>query len=141
MGKIEEFYEELIPILQRFPKVQRYTLAENIEKETLACIRLVFEAAYLANSRLDSLKKLRTRLHMITLLIRVSRKTDLIKTDGIYENLTRKTSEMGKITSGWIKNEEVRLKGGSKNVQKSREQEDLLEKDSADGPTQDIVHA
>lgn len=106
-GKIEDFYQELIPILQKFPKTQRYTLAENIEKETLACVKLVFEAEYIKGNRLDSLRKLRTTLHVITFLLRISRKSSFI-TEGIYEKLTRDTSEMGKITSGWIKNEEAR---------------------------------
>lgn len=103
-GKIEEFYQELIPILQKFPKTQRYTLAENIEKETLACVRLIFEAEYVKDRRMDALKNLRTNLHVITFLLRVSRKSSFI-TDGVYEKLVRETSEMGKITSGWIKNE------------------------------------
>lgn len=104
-GKIEQFYQGLIPILQKFPKTQRYTLAENIEKETLACVRLVFEAEYVKARRLESLKNLRTSLHVITFLLRISSKSKFI-TDGVYEELTRDTSEMGKITSGWIKNEE-----------------------------------
>lgn len=103
-GKIEEFYQELIPILQKFPKTQRYTLAENIEKETLACVRLIFEAEYVKDRRMDALKSLRTSLHVITFLLRVSSKSSFI-TDGVYEKLVRETSEMGKITSGWIKNE------------------------------------
>lgn len=103
-GKIEEFYKELIPVLQRYPKAQRYTLAENIEKETLKCIRLVFEAEYNRTHRLESLKELRTGLHLITFLLRVSKRSSFIKT-GIYEKFTRDTSEMGRITSGWIKRE------------------------------------
>lgn len=104
-GKIEHFYQGLIPILQKYPKTQRYTLAENIEKETLACVRLVIEAEYIKARRLDALKNLRTSLHVITFLLRISKKSSFI-TDGAYEQLTRDTSEMGKITSGWIKNEE-----------------------------------
>lgn len=105
-GKLEEFYKELIPVLQRFPKTQRYTLAENIEKETLNCVRLVFEAEYVKARRLEALKGLRTNLHMITFLLRISRHGSFI-TDGIYEKLTHNTLEMGKITSGWIKREET----------------------------------
>ena len=104
-GKIEQFYQGLIPILQKFPKTQRYTLAENIEKETLTCVNLIFEAEYIKARRLDALKVLRTKLHVITFLIRVSAKSGFIK-EGVYEQLTRDTTEMGKITSGWIKNEE-----------------------------------
>lgn len=103
-GKIEEFYLQLIPILQRFPKAQRYTLAENIEKETLACIKFVLEAEYNKSSRLESLQKLRTILHTITILLRVSSRSSLLKEEA-YEQLCRATSELGKITSGWIKNE------------------------------------
>lgn len=104
-GKIEEFYQGLIPILQKFPKTQRYTLAENIEKETLACVKLIFEAEYIKARRSDALKQLRTRLHVITFLLRISAKSSFIK-ENIYEQLTRDTTEMGKITSGWIKNTE-----------------------------------
>lgn len=112
-GKIEGFYKDLIPILQRFPKTQRYTLAENIEKETLAGIKLVFEAEYIKVRRLDALKELRTRLHVITFLLRIAAQSSFIK-EGIYEKLTRDTSEMGKITSGWIKREENHAKSSDK---------------------------
>lgn len=108
-GKIEEFYQGLIPILQKFPKTQRYTLAENIEKETLACVRLVFEAEYVKARRLEALKSLRLGLHVITFLLRVSHKSSFIR-DGVYEQLTRETTEMGKIASGWIKSEESSAK-------------------------------
>lgn len=104
-GKIESFYQELIPVLQRFPKTQRYTLAESIEKEALACVRCLFEAEYMKARRLEALKNLRTSLHMITFLLRISAKASLLK-NAAYEKLTRETSELGKITSGWIKNEE-----------------------------------
>ncbi|MAV90270.1 MAG: hypothetical protein CL676_02540 [Bdellovibrionaceae bacterium] len=103
-GKIEEFYKELIPILQRYPKTQRYTLAENIEKETLKCVRLVFEAEYNKQRRVEVLKSLRTSLHLITFLLRISKRSSFIK-EGIYEKLVRDTSEMGRITSVWIKRE------------------------------------
>lgn len=108
-GRLEVFYKELIPILQRFPKTQRYTLAENIEKETLGCVRLVLEAEYIKSQRLESLKKLRTHLHLITFLLRVSMHNFFIK-ESVYEKLTRETSEMGRITSGWIKREESQIK-------------------------------
>lgn len=103
-GKIEEFYLQLIPILQRFPKTQRYTLAETIEKETLMSIKLVLDAEYNKNSRLESLQRLRTTLHTITILLRVSSRSNLLQ-EAAYEQLCRTTSELGKITSGWIKNE------------------------------------
>ena len=103
-GKIEEFYKELIPILQRYPKTQRYTLAENIEKKTLKCVRLVFEAEYNKQRRVEVLKSLRTSLHLITFLLRISKRSSFIK-EGIYEKLVRDTSEMGRITSVWIKRE------------------------------------
>lgn len=105
-GKLEEFYTELIPVLQRFPKTQRYTLAENIEKETLRCVRLALEAEYSKAQRQKALSELRTGLHLITFLLRVSFRSSFIK-DGIYEKLTHDTLEMGKLTSGWIKRDEA----------------------------------
>lgn len=105
-GKVEEFYNDLIPVLRKYPKTQRYTLAENIEKETLRCVRLVFEAEYVKARRADALKDLRTGLHLITFLLRISLRSSFIK-EGTYERLTRSVTEMGKITSGWIKREEV----------------------------------
>lgn len=110
-GKLENFYLELIPILQRFPKVQRYTLAENIEKETLECARLIFEAEYGKTGRLEALKKLRTNLHLITFLLRVSHRKSFLK-DNAYEMLTGATTEMGKLASSWIKREETGTPSG-----------------------------
>lgn len=105
-GKIEEFYNELIPILRKYPKTQRYTLAENIEKETLRCVRLILEAKYVKTGREDTLRDLRTCLHLITFLLRISARGSFIN-EGTYERLTRNLTEMGKITSAWIKREEA----------------------------------
>lgn len=104
LAKAEQFYDKLIPVLRRFPKTQRYTLAENIEKETLAGIRLIFQAAYHKSDRKRSLEELRTGLHLINFLLRVSHSQKFL-TDGMYETLASDVVEMGKISSQWIKNE------------------------------------
>ena len=124
-GKIEEFYKELIPVLQKYPKTQRYTLAENIEKETLNCVRKLFDAEYNKSRRVESLTELRTSLHIITFLLRISIQSKFI-TENTYEQFVRKTSEIGKITSGWIKTEVRSSESKMPSVSVMPEQQALL---------------
>lgn len=105
VAKAGQFYDKLIPVLRKFPKTQRYTLAENIEKETLACVRLIFRAAYQREARAQSLEDLRTRLHLINFLLRISFQQNFLK-EGEYEGLTGMATEMGRMSSQWIKSEE-----------------------------------
>ncbi|GEM_PF-1091907 len=104
LTKMDHFYKDLVPVLRRFPKTQRYTLAERIEKETLSCARLIYFAAYDRSVRLQSLKTLRVNLHLLTFLLRCSHKQSFIS-DALYERFVRETAEMGQICSQWIKTE------------------------------------
>jgi hypothetical protein len=103
-SQLEDFYIQIIPVLRRFPKVEKYTLAENIEKQVLSSIRLLLIAEYEPKKRMDSLVKLRINFHMTHFLLRVSHTQCFIKA-GAYEQLSRQIFEMGKMTTGWIKRE------------------------------------
>ncbi len=104
LGKIGSFYEALIPVLAKFPKAQRYTMAQNIEKETLDCIRLVYFAAFQKSDRIESLRSLRARFHLLSKLIGISSNLHLLP-DTQYKILTQQLDEMGKLVSQWIKTE------------------------------------
>ncbi len=106
--KINSFYEVLVPVLMKFPKAQRYTLAQNIENETLTCIRLVYFAAYQKSQRLENLKTLRVNLHVVGTFLKLSSRLNLLG-DNPYKQLFERLDEIGKIASQWIKTEEKHL--------------------------------
>lgn len=116
LAKMDSFYEALVPALRKFPKTQRYTLAENIENETLSCIKLIYFSAYQKANRVTHLKTLRVNLHLVAFLIRSAHKQGFIS-DGLYEAFSRQTVEMGQISSQWIKTEESG--GGVRAVQRN----------------------
>lgn len=102
LSKIDKFYATLLPVLRKFPKTQRYTMAINIENELLSCVRLVYFIAYQKYQRAENLKALRIQLHLLNFLIRASHGQNFISDAG-YELYAKEVSELGKITSQWLK--------------------------------------
>lgn len=105
LTKMSRFYETLLPVLRKFPKTQRYTLAQSIENEALLCVRLAFFAAYQKPRRLENLRSLRVSFHVLAKFIRLSSKANILP-DTQYKILSEQINEMGKIVSQWIKTEE-----------------------------------
>ena len=103
-GKLGRLYKEIIPALRRYPKTQKYTLAQAIENEILLTVKLILGATYQKDKRLQRLNDIRLNLHTIMFLLRTSQETDCMSM-GLYEHFAREIDEMGKMSSSWIKAE------------------------------------
>ncbi|MCB0370025.1 MAG: four helix bundle protein [Bdellovibrionales bacterium] len=100
--KLEVLLMELLPALRRFPKTERYTLAEKMEKVGLDVVESIYTASYHPQLRNESLNLARTRLHLLGFLLRISRRQGLLS-EGLYEIISLKLVEIGKMLTGWEK--------------------------------------
>lgn len=103
-GKIGRLYKDMIPALRRFPKTQKYTLAQMIENELLSSVKLILGATYQREGRIQRLNDVRLNFHTLAFLLRTSQETDCISM-GLYEQFSREIDEMGRMSSSWIKAE------------------------------------
>ncbi|MDD3021740.1 MAG: four helix bundle protein [Alphaproteobacteria bacterium] len=104
LTKIADFYRDILPVLKKFPKDQRYTLAQRIEERVLSCAEMVYFIAYQKRNRAERLEELRVRLHFLGLLVRLSNEQKFLS-DKQYEVFSLRLIEMGRITSKWIQTE------------------------------------
>lgn len=102
LNRLELLYLEIIPAIRKFPKDQKFTIGENIDKALLGAIRAFYSASYDKKSREEALIQIRRELHEVVFLIRVSYKLEFLS-KGLYEQFTKELIEIGKITSSWIK--------------------------------------
>lgn len=91
----------LFPILNRFPKSQKFVLAQQIENTTLEIAKLIVQAN-LERNKIGSLKRIDIELEKLRLLIRLAKDLKFISLKR-YEYISRMTSEIGRLLGGWIK--------------------------------------
>jgi four helix bundle protein len=91
----------LIPLTLKFPRQQRFVLAEAVQKTALRFQELLIEASQATETRAKlqqadvELTKLRTHL-------RLCRDMELLSM-GQYEHAARLVSEVGRLLGGWLK--------------------------------------
>lgn len=106
LNRLEILYLEVIPAIRKFPKDQKFTLGENIDKAFLGVVREFYSASYDKQYRKNALIQMRRQLHEVVFLIRVSHKLSFLS-KGLYEKFSKELVEIGKIVSSWIKNENI----------------------------------
>ncbi len=136
LTKAQDFYVGLVPVLRKFPRPERYTLAENIDEKFMKCVDLIYQATYQADERAEALKALRRNLHLTTFLISSAHDLELIaagnkeKSSALYKNLVGQLDEMGRMTSSWIaKNDDV--KSAQQKVQKKSSTQNQMNHEKA----------
>lgn len=114
LTKAQDFYVGLVLVLRKFPRPERYTLAENIDEKFMKCVDLIYQATYQSEERAEALKALRRSLHLTTFLISSAHDLELItagnkeKSNDLYKKLVSQLDEMGRMTSSWIAKNEVK---------------------------------
>lgn len=91
----------LIPQLDKFPRVRRFTLGERLESGLLEVLELLVEAAYTRNKE-ASLQRANTRLEIVRHLWRISHALQLISTRR-YEHGAKLIDDLGRQIGGWLK--------------------------------------
>lgn len=96
-----ELLKWLIPHLDKFPRVRRFTLGERLESVLLEVLEATVESAYSRNKR-QSLKRANLKLEVARHLWRLSHEFQAIPTRS-YEHGARLMDELGRQLGGWLR--------------------------------------
>lgn len=99
--KAYDFLLYLYPVVQKFPKNQRFVLGQRIENKTLDIIGSIIKAN-LERDKLHTLNKISIELDELRILIRLAKDLHFISVHQ-YGILAEKMNELGRLLSGWIK--------------------------------------
>ena len=91
----------IIPVLDKFPRTQKFLLADRIETELLDIMKLLIQAVY-ARQKSELLGQANLGLEQVRYLIRLSRD---LKYLGLkqYRFASEKIDEAGREIGGWLK--------------------------------------
>ena len=91
----------VIPHLDKFPRVRRFTLGERLEGGLLDVLELLVEAAYTRNKE-ASLRRANLRLEVVRHLWRLAHELKAIATRQ-YEHGAKLIDELGRQIGGWLR--------------------------------------
>lgn len=101
-------YVELIyythSILLKFPKLERYSLVEDIKNQTLIGLELIIRSYknYKKEDKLNCLSELDIKMKLIKVLVRISYKNKYISAKN-YSSWSKKITNICNLMGGWIK--------------------------------------
>ena len=96
-----ELLRWLIPQLDKFPRVRRFTLGERLEAVLLEVLELTVEAAFTHNKR-AALQKANLRLEVVKHLWRLALELQTVALRQ-YEHGVRLLDDLGRQLGGWLK--------------------------------------
>ncbi len=99
--KLYDYLLWVIPKLGKFPRNQKFLIADRIENSLLDTLELLIEAAY-SREKLPFLHKANLNLEKIRYLIRLSKDLELMSLKS-YEYSARSINDVGISIGGWIK--------------------------------------
>jgi hypothetical protein len=107
-----ELFLWLIPQLDKFPRVRRFTLGERLEAVLLEVLERLVEAAYSSGpEKREPLKRANLQLEVSRRLWRLAHELQIISTRR-YEHGARLLTELGRQVGGWIRASGARGQGG-----------------------------
>ena len=90
----------LIPLTLKFPKSQRFLLAERLSKMALDLYDLIMEAVMEPDRQAERLDEADRLLTKIRLYVRLSYDLHCISLEQ-FEHASRRTNEIGRLIGGW----------------------------------------
>jgi hypothetical protein len=96
----------MIPQLDKFPRVRRYTLGERLESVLLEVLELTVEAAF-AHHKRAALERANLRLETARHLWRLAFELEAVAGKS-YEHGARLMDELGRQLGGWLKSAAAR---------------------------------
>ena len=91
----------IVPVLEKFPRTQRFLLGDRIETHLLQIMELLIKAAYTKNKR-DLLISANLKLEILRYLIRLAKDLRYLSIKK-YEFISKALNEIGKEIGGWLK--------------------------------------
>lgn len=92
------------PIINRFPKTQRFVLGQQIQNCLFDSARLIVQANKQRGNRLPSLAQVDIEIEQFRLLIRLAKDLRLLSVSQ-YGALAERSNEIGRLLGGWIKSQ------------------------------------
>jgi four helix bundle protein len=90
----------LLPVTARFPRQQRFVLAEAVQRAALGFQESIIEAGQTRQAA--ALQEADTRLAALRVYLRLSHDLRLLS-GGQYEHVARMVDEIGRLLGGWKK--------------------------------------
>ena len=103
-AKLYEFYNLLTHAISSFPKIKRYTLGQELDRQTLICLEILLSVPTQKN-KLITLKTLSIKIDLIKILLRLSKDNQCLR-EKDYLSLQAKLAEIGRMLGGWIRTSE-----------------------------------
>jgi hypothetical protein len=101
--KLFVLYEIAHKLIFKFPKHERYTLGEKIEKTILAAMELFVFANQVSKYEKEKvLSQANSKIELLKILFRISLNCKILESRE-YLDIEGKLQEIGKMTQGWIK--------------------------------------
>lgn len=94
LTRIYDLLLRIIPVLEKFPRTQRFLLGDRIEKHLLQIMELLVQAAYTKNKR-DFLINANLKLEILRYLTRLSKDLKYLSIKK-YEFIAKALNETGK---------------------------------------------
>lgn len=88
------------PILNRFPRSQKFVLAQQIENSMLDLVKLTIQANN-EKERAETLKRADVELEKLKLLIRLAKDLKFFQKLTHYEGHSKRIDEIGRLLGGW----------------------------------------
>ena len=93
--------EWFFPIVDNFPKYEKFVLCTQIKNLVLEIARIIIRANK-SSSKKRFLYRIDVKLEELKLLIRFAHERKYLS-HGKYENASKKVAEIGRLLGGWIK--------------------------------------
>lgn len=102
----QKFYDLMLysfPIINRFPKNQKFVLGQQIQNQMFDIVKLIIQANKFGDKhRLTNLHYVDVELEKLRVLLRLATDLGMMSYEK-YGNHAEKLVEVGKILGGWIK--------------------------------------
>ena len=99
--KLYSLYRAIAETLPTFPKTQRYSLGERLDRIVLDILELLFFVP-ISPSKLETLQTMSVKVDLLKVLLRLAKDTKALS-NGRYLTLQDMLQEIGKMLGGWIK--------------------------------------
>ena len=97
--KIVDLTTYLFPVVNHFPKQQRFVLGQQIQNQLLIIATTVIEANK-AKDKASVLDRVDTELDKLRYLVRIAHQMKFMKSQ-YYEQAAKQIGEIGKLLGGW----------------------------------------
>ncbi len=99
--KTYDFLLWLHPVVNKFPKSQRFVLGQRIENKALNVLQSIIRAN-LERDKTPTLKEMSAELDELRILIRLSKDLRFVSIKQ-YETAAERLNEIGRLLTGWAK--------------------------------------